>query len=119
VFGFYAALNFLAFWMIFLWLPETKQRTLEELDYVFAVPTRTHMNYQLKKAAPYFIRRHILRRKGGVEPQLYKFDEIQAPKRTLADEIVKDPVTHSNENSVHGSKEATTNGANGTHTDAV
>ena len=28
-FGFYAAMNFLAFIMIFLWLPETKQRSLE------------------------------------------------------------------------------------------
>ena len=33
-FGFYAALNALAFIMIFLWMPETKQRSLEELDYV-------------------------------------------------------------------------------------
>jgi len=38
--------------MIFLWVPETKQRTLEELDYVFGVPTRTHMHYQLTKALP-------------------------------------------------------------------
>jgi hypothetical protein len=51
-FGFYAGLNVLAFGMIFLWVPETKQRTLEELDYIFAVPTRIHMNYQLKKALP-------------------------------------------------------------------
>lgn len=39
--------------MIFLWVPETKQRTLEELDYVFAVPTRTHIHYQLRQALPY------------------------------------------------------------------
>lgn len=51
-FGFYAGLNVLAFVMIFLWLPETKQRTLEELDYVFAVPTRKHMHYQVTKALP-------------------------------------------------------------------
>lgn len=36
-FGFYTGLNVLAFIMILLWVPETKQRTLEELDYVFAV----------------------------------------------------------------------------------
>lgn len=36
--------------MIFLWVPETKQRTLEELDYVFAVPTAKHMKYQATKA---------------------------------------------------------------------
>jgi MFS family permease len=51
-FGFYAGLNIIAFCMIFLFVPETKQRTLEELDYVFAVPTRKHMSYQLTKALP-------------------------------------------------------------------
>lgn len=45
-FGFYAGLNVTALVMIFLWVPETKQRTLEELDYVFAVPTAKHMKYQ-------------------------------------------------------------------------
>jgi hypothetical protein len=74
VFGFYAGMNFLAFWMIFLWLPETKQRTLEELDYVFAVPTRTHMKYQTGTVAPYWIKTYILRRKGLTEPKLYHFD---------------------------------------------
>ncbi|KAM0170074.1 hypothetical protein ACHAPF_009371, partial [Botrytis cinerea] len=51
-FGFYAGLNILSLCMIFLWVPETKQRTLEELNFVFAVPTRTHMHYQLTKALP-------------------------------------------------------------------
>ncbi|KAF2396888.1 MFS transporter [Trichodelitschia bisporula] len=78
VFGFYAAMNFLAFWMIFFWLPETKQRTLEELDYVFAVPTRTHMKYQTSQVAPYWVKRYVLRKKGLVEPQLYKFDDYDA-----------------------------------------
>jgi hypothetical protein len=36
--------------MIFFVLPETKQRTLEELDYIFAVPPRTFMNYQVSEA---------------------------------------------------------------------
>jgi hypothetical protein len=90
VFGFYAGLNFVAFWMIFFWLPETKQKTLEELDYVFAVPTRTHMKYQASEVGPYWVKRYILRRKGMREPQLYKFDEADlAPTRTLADEIVE------------------------------
>jgi hypothetical protein len=86
-FGFYAGLNFLAFWMIFLWLPETKQKTLEELDYVFAVPTRRHMKYQATEVAPYFLKR-LAGQKGLTEPQLYRFDEADTrPGRTLADEI--------------------------------
>jgi sugar porter (SP) family MFS transporter len=75
VFGFYAGLNFLAFWMIFWWLPETKQRTLEELDYVFAVTTRRHMSYQTFQAAPYFFRKYIFRQKGLTEPKLYRFND--------------------------------------------
>jgi sugar porter (SP) family MFS transporter len=73
-FGFYAALNVIALVMIFLWLPETKQRTLEELDYVFAVPTRTHMKYQLTQVLPWWIKRYVFMRKGLPSPQLYHFE---------------------------------------------
>jgi Sugar (and other) transporter len=73
-FGFYAALNIVALLLIFSFLPETKQRTLEELDYVFAVPTRTHCSYQWGQVLPYWIKTWIFRRKGLPEPQLYKFD---------------------------------------------
>jgi sugar porter (SP) family MFS transporter len=73
-FGFYAALNATAFCMIFLFVPETKQRTLEELDYIFAVPTRTHMRYQLFTVLPWWFNRYILRRKGEACPPLYTFD---------------------------------------------
>lgn len=38
-FGLYVLFNIMALVMIFLWLPETKQRTLE-LDYIFGVPTK-------------------------------------------------------------------------------
>ncbi|KFY70035.1 hypothetical protein V499_09521 [Pseudogymnoascus sp. VKM F-103] len=72
-FCFYAGLNIVAFVMIFLWVPETKQRTLEELDYIFAVPTRTHMHYQITKALPWFFNKYIMRRDVVLEP-LYKFD---------------------------------------------
>lgn len=73
-FGFYAALNVTAFVLIFLFVPETKQRTLEELDYVFAVPSRTHMKYQLFKSLPWWFNTYILRRKGLVLEPLYQFD---------------------------------------------
>jgi len=53
-------------------MPETKQRTLEELDYIFAVPTTVHMKYQATKNLPWWIRKYILRRKGEAKPQLYK-----------------------------------------------
>lgn len=81
-FGFYAGLNVTALVMIFLWMPETKQRTLEELDYIFAVPTRRHMSYQTKTALPYWFKRYILRKDVKLEP-LYHFDHIATAEEIL------------------------------------
>jgi sugar porter (SP) family MFS transporter len=76
VFGFYAGLNVVALVMIFLWMPETKQRTLEELDYIFAVPTRTHMKYQATQNLPWWFKTYVMRQKGLTKPVLYKLDNI-------------------------------------------
>lgn len=72
----YAGFNLVATFMIFFWLPETKQRTLEELDYVFAVPTRVFMKYQTTKWLPWFIQRWIFMNKNAVLEPLYHFDEV-------------------------------------------
>ena len=74
-FGFYAGMNAIAFFMIFLRLPETKQRTLEELDYVFGVTTRAHMRYQLTKALPWWVKRYVMQKKDTTCEELYKFEE--------------------------------------------
>ena len=74
-FGFYAGLNVVAFFMIFLFLPETKQRTLEELDYIFAVPGKTFIDYQCRKAAPYWIKRWILWQRDATLEPLYEMDK--------------------------------------------
>lgn len=74
-FGFYAGLNVTAFVLIYLFVPETKQRTLEELDYIFAVPTRRHISYQLKTWAPWWYKHYILRQDIPLEP-LYHFDHV-------------------------------------------
>ncbi|KAI9736988.1 MAG: hypothetical protein M1834_000577 [Cirrosporium novae-zelandiae] len=92
-FGFYAALNVTAFVLIFLWVPETKQRTLEELDYIFAVPTRTHMNYQLTKVLPHFIKRHILRQKSAKLEPLYRFENHLADDDQFEETIRRESVT--------------------------
>ena len=77
-FGFYAGLNVTALVLIFLFLPETKQRTLEELDYVFAVPTRTHAKYQVTKALPWWFKRWVLMNKSAKLEPLYTFDGATA-----------------------------------------
>ncbi|KJA22446.1 hypothetical protein HYPSUDRAFT_67116 [Hypholoma sublateritium FD-334 SS-4] len=77
-FGFYAGLNVVAFVMIFFLLPETKQRTLEELDYVFAVPTSKHISYQAKVFLPYFIKKWIFFRRFTTLKPLYNFEEVDS-----------------------------------------
>lgn len=62
-FGFYAGLNLIAWFMIFCFVRETKQLTLEELDQVFSVPTRDFIGHELKVWLPYFCKRHVLRKK--------------------------------------------------------
>jgi hypothetical protein len=64
-------------YLFVLFLKETKQRTLEELDYVFAVPTSRHVSYQAKTFLPYWIKRYILFQNVELEP-LYNFDEVES-----------------------------------------
>ncbi|TFK35902.1 hypothetical protein BDQ12DRAFT_655262 [Crucibulum laeve] len=77
-FGFYAGLNIAALIMIFFLMPETKQRTLEELDYVFAVSTGQHASYQLKEFLPYWVRRWVFFDKKAQLKPLYNFDEVES-----------------------------------------
>lgn len=60
--------------MIFFFVPETKQRSLEELDYIFAVPLRTFIKHQVTKTLPWWFRRHVLRQKDIKLQPLYRFD---------------------------------------------
>ncbi|KAI1382758.1 uncharacterized protein F4822DRAFT_440836 [Hypoxylon trugodes] len=78
----YAGFNVAAFIMIFLWMPETKQRTLEELDYVFAVPTSVFIKYNSTKAVPWWFKRYILWRRDATLEPLYHFDRVND---TIAD----------------------------------
>jgi len=74
-FGFYAGLNITAFVLIFLFMPETKQRTLEELDQIFSVPTGVFIKYNTKVALPYWVSRYVKRNKNARLEPLYKFEE--------------------------------------------
>lgn len=68
-FGFYAGLNVLAFVLIFFLVPETKQRTLEELDFIFGVPTRRHVAYQLRCWLPWWVKKYVFwQRSAQLEP---------------------------------------------------
>ena len=83
-FGFYAGLNVLAFILIFHFVPETKQRTLEELDYIFAVPTRTFIKYQYGTWLPWYIKRYVFFQKDAVLEPLYNFDQGVTDQRRMS-----------------------------------
>ena len=80
-FGLYAGFNFVALVMIFFWVPETKQRTLEELDYVFAVPTSRFARYQLTETLPWFVKRWVLWQRKAERKPLYQFEEVKKEER--------------------------------------
>ncbi|TGJ87173.1 hypothetical protein E0Z10_g1582 [Xylaria hypoxylon] len=71
-FGLYAGFNVVAFVMIFFLVPETKQRTLEELDYVFAVPTSKFINHQVKEVVPWWFKRWVLFQRHAQLKPLYE-----------------------------------------------
>jgi sugar porter (SP) family MFS transporter len=73
-FGFYAGLNVVASFLAFFLVPEPKQRTLEELSYLFAVPTWLHAKYQWAQTIPYWIQRYVLRRDLPRKTMLYKLE---------------------------------------------
>ncbi|KAI1107365.1 hypothetical protein F4804DRAFT_198031 [Jackrogersella minutella] len=74
-FSWYAAWNVAGFFLVLFFVPETKEKTLEELDAVFSVPLRRFMRYGLAQFF-YFWGHYILRR------------DIPAPKvPTMAEEV--------------------------------
>ncbi|KAL8671563.1 MAG: hypothetical protein Q9168_003948 [Polycauliona sp. 1 TL-2023] len=68
-FGFYAGLNLIAWGMIFCFVRETKQLTLEEIDQVFSVPTSTFLRHETTVWLPYLFKRYVLRKKIAKPPQ--------------------------------------------------
>ena len=60
-------------------MPETKARTLEELDAVFSVSTHEQVAHGLKQI-PWFIQRYIFRNKNAHLPPLVDFDKAETSK---------------------------------------
>jgi len=73
-FAWYAVWNIIGFLGVLFFVPETKGKTLEELDQVFGVRTRDHAMYGLRQV-PYFVKRYIFRQ--DIQPeQLYNKDDV-------------------------------------------
>ncbi|EXJ88907.1 hypothetical protein A1O3_01971 [Capronia epimyces CBS 606.96] len=77
-FALYAALNIVALVLVFLFVPETRLKTLDELDHVFSIPTRTFIKYQLTEYLSWFTRRYILWQKNADLHPLTVGEEYQA-----------------------------------------
>lgn len=64
--------------MIFLFVPETKQRTLEELDYVFGIPTRVQIKYQVSEVLTAWLKRVLfIDRHAKAQPLVYDVDKTE------------------------------------------
>ncbi|KAK2003988.1 hypothetical protein LX36DRAFT_666044 [Colletotrichum falcatum] len=66
----FAGLNVVALVMVFLLLEETKRRSLEDLDLVFAVSKRKFIRHQVSEYLPWFFKRYLLGSK-TTKPSLY------------------------------------------------
>lgn len=74
-FSWYATWNIVGFFLILTLLPETKGKTLEELDQVFSVPSSVHARYGVRQLR-YFLKRYVMRR--HVEPEtLYEHEDTR------------------------------------------
>ncbi|KAI6755883.1 hypothetical protein HG531_004989 [Fusarium graminearum] len=62
--GFFAGLNIVAFVLIFLFVEETEQLTLEELDKVFDNPKRQFVKERIAKRVPFVSQQNELDRDG-------------------------------------------------------
>lgn len=71
-------------------MPETKEKTLEELDSVLNVPLRVHARYGLAQLY-YFFNRYVFWR--GVDPPVVPHDETLVHSgRAMAPRAQHDPV---------------------------
>lgn len=67
----FAILNVVAFVLVFLLVEETKRRTLEELDHIFAVSKKKFIRYQLYENLPWLVRCRLFGSKQP-KPELYE-----------------------------------------------
>lgn len=70
-FGWYAAWNFVGFFLVLWFLPETKSLTLEELDEVFDIPLMDHARYQTREIVDVF-KVYVMRRSIVRQPPFYE-----------------------------------------------
>ncbi|TAQ84696.1 hypothetical protein B7494_g6970 [Chlorociboria aeruginascens] len=87
-FSWYATWNLIGFFGVLFFVPETKGKTLEELDQVFGVRTRDHAAYGLRQFFNFF-RRYLLFQ--NVEPErLYEPENVEYHPSSFSQEKTSD-----------------------------
>jgi hypothetical protein len=71
-------------------VPETKEKTLEELDSVFSVPLTTHAKYGLAQFI-YFFKRWVFFQRSAEKPRVPHADEVEHSQRSFVGEKESDP----------------------------
>lgn len=88
-FSWYGAWNIIGFFTVLFFVPETKERTLEELDSVFGVPLRSHMRYGAQQI-PYFFKRYIFRQHDVAKPKVPHLEDVEYDEKTFVQERERD-----------------------------
>ncbi|KAL8948376.1 MAG: hypothetical protein Q9222_005432 [Ikaeria aurantiellina] len=102
-FGYYAAWCVVGWVLILLFVPETKDLTLEQLDARFSISSRSHARYAMQQCL-FVIRHYVLRRKNVKRPVMqlppqdddYRHSEADRPRKISfdKDERMLTPVSH-------------------------
>jgi hypothetical protein len=88
-FSWYACWNIIGFFGVLFLVPETKGKTLEELDQVFGVRSRDHAAYGLRQFF-WFFKRYLLRQ--DIPPEkLYDEQEVEHHDSSFSEEKQHDP----------------------------
>ncbi|KAF9877803.1 hypothetical protein CkaCkLH20_04938 [Colletotrichum karsti] len=88
-FSWYACWNIIGFFLVLFFLPETKEKTLEELDAVFSVPLRKFARYGLSQFF-YFWKRFVFRQ-NVAPPAVPHNNEVQYHKNQFSREKESNP----------------------------
>lgn len=92
----YAFFNLVALLLIYLFVPETKERTLEDLDYVFTQSTRDLAKFRIRRVRKYYKDRllkvglKLVERYGREEDQAISLSESLRPNG-LASALSREP----------------------------
>ena len=86
-FSWYACWNLVGFTLVLLFVPETKEKTLEELDSVFSVPLRKHMRYGI--AQFFYFWGHYIMRRDIPKPKVPHAVEVEFAEKLVKEENTK------------------------------